>query len=54
MNDLNEEDFWRELFVVKMRFEERKIAALQANTDEDERPASDELRRKRIIPGFHA
>jgi hypothetical protein len=32
MNDLNEEDFWRELFVVKMRREER-IAALQANPD---------------------
>jgi len=31
MNDLNEEDFWRELFVVKMRLEERGIAALQAN-----------------------
>jgi hypothetical protein len=33
MNDLNEEDFWRELFVVKMRREERMIAALQANPD---------------------
>ena len=33
MNDLNEEDFWRELFVVKMRLEERRIAALQANPD---------------------
>ena len=33
MNDLNEEDFWRELFVVKMRCEERRIAALQANPD---------------------
>ena len=33
MNDLNEEDFWRELFVVKMRFEERRIAALPANPD---------------------
>jgi hypothetical protein len=33
MNDLNEEDFWRELFVVKMRLEERGIAALQANPD---------------------
>jgi hypothetical protein len=31
MNDLNEEDFWRELFVIKMRREERRIAALQAN-----------------------
>jgi hypothetical protein len=33
MNDLNEEDFWRELFVVKMRREERSVAALQANPD---------------------
>ena len=33
MNDLSEEDFWRELFVVKMRHEERRIAALQANPD---------------------
>jgi hypothetical protein len=30
MNDLNEEDFWRELFVLKMRREERRIAALPA------------------------
>jgi hypothetical protein len=33
MNDLNEEDFWRELFVVMMRREERRIAALQVNPD---------------------
>ena len=49
MNDLNEEDFWRELFVVKMRLEERRIAALQANPDlprsqEAEEPRSQEIR----------
>jgi hypothetical protein len=42
MNYLNEEDFWRELFVLKMRREERRIAALPANSQrpEDEQAAS--------------
>jgi hypothetical protein len=44
MNDLNEEDFWRELFVVKMRLEERRIAALQANPD---LPRSQEAKKPR-------
>jgi hypothetical protein len=57
MDDLSEEDFWRELFVVKMRLEERGIAALQANPDlprsqgakkprsqEAEEPRSQEIR----------
>jgi hypothetical protein len=54
MNDLKEEDFWRELFVVKMRREERRIAALPANQEpqDDEQAVTDDLRRKRIIPGF--
>jgi hypothetical protein len=54
MNDLKEEDFWRELFVVKMRREERRIAALPANQElpNDEPAATDDLRRQRIIPGF--
>jgi hypothetical protein len=54
MNDLKEEDFWRELFVVKMRREERRIAALPANQElqDDEPAATDNLHRKRIIPGF--
>ena len=54
MNDLNEEDFWRELFVIKMRREERRIAALPANQKppDDEQAATGDLRRQRIIPGF--
>ena len=54
MNDLKEEDFWRELFMVKMRREERRIAALPANQEipNDEPAATDDLRRQRIIPGF--
>jgi hypothetical protein len=54
MNDLKEEDFWRELFVIKMRREERRIAALPANHElpDDEQAATDDLRCKRIIPGF--
>jgi hypothetical protein len=54
MNDLKEEDFWRELFVIKMRREERRIAALPANQElpDDEQAATDDLRCKRIIPGF--
>jgi hypothetical protein len=41
MNDLNEEDFWRELFVLKMRREERRITALSSNPElpEDEQAA---------------
>jgi hypothetical protein len=54
MNDLKEEDFWRELFVVKMRREERRIAASPTNQEipDDDHAATDDLRRKRIIPGF--
>jgi hypothetical protein len=33
MNELNEQAFWLELFAVRIRHEERRSAALQANLE---------------------
>jgi hypothetical protein len=54
MNELNEQAFWLELFAVRIRHEERRRAALQANLELTLRKAASDRKVVQISTVVHA